>query len=336
MIFYRLLLLCIFSVLQEKSVSLVIFQTREGQNATIMWRFSTSGKKYFCRDECRGTTALVETDNVSAKRGRHSIKFEEGNLYAFIVNLNVADSGHYRIGVGSPQLANSYSDFQIRVLQAQPGGRLADGPLVHIHTGLSGGTVVVICPFLVSGSVKFFCKGNCLDGHILIRTTEDAALVGRYGVDFRKDAFMKAFLLVVTISQLDKWDSGRYSCGLGQSLRSASIQEFDVSVTDGPSLKPSSEFELTKYPSKETQKVLVWPLILCSVLVLLLAAVVLLLFYKWKTIANSRNQRFELHTREYAREDAAYQSIRDVGRDLDHTYCTLKQAQHTQYENSAC
>lgn len=35
---------------------------------------------------------------------------------------------------------------------------------------------------------------------------------------------------------------------------------------------------------------------------------------------------FQFHSRENAREDAAYQSIRDVGRDLDHTYCPLKQA----------
>ncbi|XP_077371548.1 polymeric immunoglobulin receptor-like [Festucalex cinctus] len=324
----------VFSALEESSVGLVTFRATEGQNATIWWRFSTSGKKYFCKDNCKGTDALVETYAASAERGRHSINYDKGNLYAFIVNLNMADSGRYRIGVGSPQLPNSYSDFQIQVLQA--GGHPADSPIGRIFTEPSGGTLQVVCPFRVSRSVKFFCKGNCLDGHILVRTAEDAAQVGRYSLDFKEEAAMAMVFLRVTITQLDQPDSGRYSCALGPSLRLASIQEFDVSVTEGPTHNSSFKLEGKKYPSEKTATVLVWPLILCGVLVLLLLTVVLLLLYKWKAKATSRDQRFELNSRENAHQDGVYQTVHGRDRDLDHTYCTLKQGQNSPYENNAC
>ncbi|XP_057685700.1 polymeric immunoglobulin receptor-like [Corythoichthys intestinalis] len=336
MSFCCVLLLCIFSAMNEGSVGLVTYRAMEGKTATIMWRFPTSGKKYFCKDDCKDNNTLVETYGVSVEKGRHSIKYKDGNLYALITNLNRADSGRYRIGVGSLQQADSYKDFQIQVLQVQKDGHAANWLHIPVHTEPSGGTLEVTCPFLESQYVKFLCKGHCLDGHILIRTTENTAQVGRYSVNFRKEVSMKLFLLVVTISHLDKSDSGRYSCGLGQSLRSASIQEFDVSVTGGPSLNSTSASEPRMYSPEETETVLVWPLILFGFLVFLFAAIVLLLLIKWKRKANSAGQAIEFNPRENVQEDTVYQSIDSSARVVDQAYCALNPAQHIQHNDYTC
>ncbi|XP_077585000.1 uncharacterized protein LOC144204729 [Stigmatopora nigra] len=335
MSFCCLLLLCILSAMMEVGVGFVTYRATEGQNVTIMWSFSTSGRKYFCKDDCHNNDTLVETYGVSAKKGRHSIKYEDGYLYAFITKLQLADSRRYRIGVGSLQHAESHKDFQIQVLRVQQNGNAPNGMPVVIHTEPSGGTLEVNCPFVASKSVKFFCKGHCLDGNILIRTTEDVSQVGRYRVNVRKEASMKLFLLVVSISNLEASDAGRYSCGLGQSLRSASIQEFDVIVSAGPSLDSRSASEPHTYSPEETTKVLVWPLIFCGVLIFILAAVVLLLLIKWKRKAKTSGQNNQFYSRENV-QDAAYQNIHDSDQVEGHTYCSLNPVKHSEPNDYAC
>ncbi|XP_054639074.1 uncharacterized protein LOC129185707 isoform X2 [Dunckerocampus dactyliophorus] len=336
----HLLVLCIFSALTNTSGGLVIFQRTEGRNFTILWQFLTSGTKYFCKNECKDTDTLVQTNDINSHDGRHSIKYEHtppagGTLYVTILNLNMADSGRYRMGVGLPEHPESYRDFEIRVLPAQQYGSSVPRPEVHIHTGPAGGTLEIQCPFHVSRSTKFLCKGNCLDGHILLRTTENSARVGRYGVDFRQEASIKTYLLVVTIAQLDKSDSGRYTCALGPSLRSAYMQEFDVSVTDDLPLNRKVESEGRTDSSENRPTVLVWPLVLAGVLVLLMIAAGLLLLHKHKRKPNSDGPRCEFSAQNPQEEDT-YESIQDCGaRAPDHSYCTLRPAQHMRcYSNT--
>nr|XP_057940207.1 uncharacterized protein LOC131136892 [Doryrhamphus excisus] len=336
----HLLVVCIFSALTNTSAGLVIFQRTEGKNFTILWQFLTSGTKYFCKNQCKDTDILVQTTGVSSHNDRHSIKYEHtppvgGTLYATILNLNTADSGRYRMGVGLPELPESYRDFEIRVLPEQQYRSSVPSPEVHIHTGPAGGTLEIQCPFHASWSTKFFCKGNCLDGHILLRTTENSACVDRYCVDFRPEPLMKMYLLVVTISQLDKSDSGRYTCAVGSSLRSAYIQEFDVSVSDGLPLDGKVESEGRRESSENRPTVLVWPLVLAGALVLLMIGAVLLFLYKHKRKPNSDGPRCEFSTQNAQQEDT-YESIQDCGtRALDHSYCTLKPAQHMRcYSNT--
>ncbi|XP_039655995.1 putative protein TPRXL isoform X3 [Perca fluviatilis] len=108
-------------------------------------------------------------------------------------------------------------------------------------TGTEGGNITVGCSFTFSGKRRIFCKDECKDGDILIETEEETAQRGRYGIEY-KNSIMSATVLYVSITKLNKSDSGRYKCRLDRSLFPASDQEIEIRVTDAPTspLRPSS------------------------------------------------------------------------------------------------
>ncbi|KAI9515699.1 hypothetical protein NQZ68_023351 [Dissostichus eleginoides] len=74
---------------------------------------------------------------------------------------------------------------------------------------------------------KVFCKEPCQQEDILIETTDATAQRGRYSSDYKDGVFL------VTITQLNKSDSGRYGCGAGPSLKQAVYRDIEIIVVDG-------------------------------------------------------------------------------------------------------
>ena len=88
------------------------------------------------------------------------------------------------------------------------------------------------CHLTSSGSTKFFCKGECKEEDILIKTDDVTAQSGRYSIRY-EDGSSGRRTVTVTITQLTKSDSGRYRCGLGGSSAPDAYTDFDITVTDG-------------------------------------------------------------------------------------------------------
>ncbi|XP_026223988.1 polymeric immunoglobulin receptor-like isoform X4 [Anabas testudineus] len=222
---HHVLLFCFLSALWDGSTSNIIHQKKEGTQFRIQWKFSSSGSmKFFCRRECKGEDVLIKTPENTAQTDRYSTEFKNsstggGQLTVSITNLNRSDSGRYRFGLGSSLVPDSYRDFEIKVLDAQE-------EEFNIHTRDEGGNISVVCKFSFSKSRKFFCRNDCKEGNVLIETTEDRDQRGRYSLYY--NASVSRPVLRVTIAELEKSDSGRYTCGLGESLSSASLQRFET------------------------------------------------------------------------------------------------------------
>ncbi|KAF3860955.1 hypothetical protein F7725_001210, partial [Dissostichus mawsoni] len=76
---------------------------------------------------------------------------------------------------------------------------------VTVYSGTEGENVRVECSFPSYRIRKFFCKEPCEQEDILIETTDATAQRGRYRIDYKDGGFF------VTITQLNKSDSGRYA-----------------------------------------------------------------------------------------------------------------------------
>ncbi|KAK9515215.1 hypothetical protein VZT92_025879 [Zoarces viviparus] len=105
----------------------IIGRTRtEGGNITVQCDFNYSGrKKIFCKQPCEERDILIETEDVTAQRGRYSISYEEGAfparytvLYVSITKLTKSDEGKYRCGLHRSFISSSYQDIEIRVEEA--------------------------------------------------------------------------------------------------------------------------------------------------------------------------------------------------------------------------
>lgn len=77
-------------------------------------------------------------------------------------------------------------------------------------TGNEGQGITVRCHFSISGSRKFFCKGNCNPGNVLIETSEEKAQKGKFSIEY--GGTVSYPVLFVTIKPLTKSDAGRYKC----------------------------------------------------------------------------------------------------------------------------
>uniref|UniRef100_A0A8P4KIG2 Immunoglobulin domain-containing protein n=1 Tax=Dicentrarchus labrax TaxID=13489 RepID=A0A8P4KIG2_DICLA len=103
---------------------------------------------------------------------------------------------------------------------------------LNLYTGAVGGSGTLECTLRLSGSNKFFCKKECKAEDILIKTDGVRAHSGRYSIKYRNDSPERG-ILSVTITNLTKSDSGRYRCGLGQTLVPGSYRDFEIRVSDG-------------------------------------------------------------------------------------------------------
>ncbi|XP_075953222.1 uncharacterized protein LOC142955809 isoform X2 [Anarhichas minor] len=104
----------------------IISTGTEGGNITVACTFTFSGrKKIFCKQPCEEGDILIETEDVTAQRGRYSITYTEGAfpvrstvLYVSITKLTKSDTGKYRCGLHRSLPLPSYQDIEIRVEEA--------------------------------------------------------------------------------------------------------------------------------------------------------------------------------------------------------------------------
>ncbi|XP_028264916.1 uncharacterized protein LOC114438063 isoform X5 [Parambassis ranga] len=127
--------------------------------------------------------------------------------------------------------------FLLAALQDGNTGRVS----AKVHTGQEGGNITVGCDFTFSGKRRLFCKGRCEEGNILIDTREDTAQRDRYSVQYKENSVLSSDVLYVSITKLQKSDSGQYSCGLGRTVLPDSYHDFEIVVTEAPTTsEPSS------------------------------------------------------------------------------------------------
>ncbi|KAK2850847.1 hypothetical protein Q5P01_007123 [Channa striata] len=107
--------------------------------------------------------------------------------------------------------------------------------LVHarmsIFTGPKGGNGTVQCPLSSAGSWKFFCKDECREKGILLKTADVRARNGRYSLKYKRESSGTMFL-TVTITKLIPSDTGRYRFGVGPSSGPNSSCDFEARVSD--------------------------------------------------------------------------------------------------------
>ncbi|XP_024865535.1 uncharacterized protein LOC108245779 isoform X2 [Kryptolebias marmoratus] len=204
-----------------------------GSSLTVGCSFKFSGqRKSFCRGECEGDKILVETDGDRGQRGRCRIGYREGRfpvsstfVYVTIEQLTRSDSGQYRCYLDR-FLKDGFIDFRVTVIDA-----LLDGDKVHPISKPAGSSLTVGCSFSRSERIKSFCRGECLTD--LVWTAGDRPERDRYRIEETEG------VLLVTIEQLTRSDSGRYRCYQDRKTKN-SFREFEVSVTDASSSSASS------------------------------------------------------------------------------------------------
>ncbi|XP_042265578.1 uncharacterized protein LOC121896023 [Thunnus maccoyii] len=236
-------------------------------------------RKFFCKNEYKKEEdILVETEENRAQNGRYSIEYREGSvfgLYVTITQLKKSDTGWYRCGYGrasSPDSSYTFSIFVVDVPSAStprttqslisssgsftPSSSfpetteqftaLQDGNTglvnaIDLFAGAEGGSGSLSCHLTSSGSTKFFCKGECKEEDILIKTDGVTAQSGRYSIRY-EDGSSGRRIVTVYITQLTKSDSGRYRYGLGGSSVPDSYCDFDLIVTDAATLDDNTRF----------------------------------------------------------------------------------------------
>ncbi|XP_062283199.1 uncharacterized protein LOC133987773 [Scomber scombrus] len=327
-------------------------------------------RKFFCKDECKKEEDnLVETKGNKAEIDRYSIKYtkvSEYGLYVTITQLKKSDSGWYKCGYRRPSSTDSSYSFPIFVIDAptteEPNWTLRPFPTsvpsastpattqslisssgsftpsssfpetTEQSAETEGGNVTRVCNAAVHGSMKFFCKDECKkEEDILVETAENTALNGRYSIKYIEGSGM-----YVTITQLEKSDTGRYKCGYGRALSPDSFDWFPIIVVDAV-----SGVSLPSY---------FWPLVASMSLIIVMVAVVLLFVYKLMTRRNSglntretsdsRNMELSVVYVHYENrppvhyknrppvsmsEDPVYQSLDAAGMDPDQTYSALRE-----------
>lgn len=81
--------------------------------------------------------------------------------------------------------------------------------------------------------MKLFCKGDCKDGVVLVATAGVEAQSGRFRMEYKSMPQASMTPVSVSITNLTKSDSGKYSCTSEGTLAGAETQTFVVKVVDG-------------------------------------------------------------------------------------------------------
>ncbi|XP_015255179.1 PREDICTED: uncharacterized protein LOC107100978 [Cyprinodon variegatus] len=92
-----------------------------------------------------------------------------------------------------------------------------------------------------------FCRETCEGSNLLVKTSSDSAQEGRYRTQYVKEASKTFSVLSVSITELTWSDSGRYRCGLDDSLSSASYLDFRLVIVDAL-LDGNADHHLYKEP----------------------------------------------------------------------------------------
>ncbi|XP_063319803.1 uncharacterized protein LOC134618367 [Pelmatolapia mariae] len=212
-----------------------------------------------------------------------------------------------------------------------------------MHTGVEGGNITVKCSFYIFGKWKLLCKNQCERGNILIGTTDLVAQNGRYFIKYEEEEFpTRHAVLYVSITQLEKSDSGLYRCYLDRNLDPYLFDSFQLTVTEAstPTLglqSLSTSTTITKQPEITfVNSGFLWPVVIAVVMVVLVLFVVVQLICKKKTtdsclnkqkIVNYKKSEIVLYENllTLPPEESVYQSLDPASRDEDQVYLTLKQ-----------
>ncbi|XP_060914331.1 polymeric immunoglobulin receptor-like [Labrus mixtus] len=103
---------------------------------------------------------------------------------------------------------------------------------VTFYIVLEGENVEVGCSTSSASTRKFFCREECSLKDIIIETPRVSAQEGRFSIEWKQRPQTRSGDVSVKVSQLTKSDSGRYRCGLGSSLSSASYTDIEIIVVD--------------------------------------------------------------------------------------------------------
>ncbi|XP_040007865.1 polymeric immunoglobulin receptor-like isoform X4 [Xiphias gladius] len=224
-----------------------IYTGAEGGNGTLNCYLTLPGsRKFLCKGECKGENILIKTDDVRANNGRFSLEYrnksaERGIVSVTFTHLTKTDSGWYRCGLGTSLVPDSYTDFDIRVSDAEPLGKSG-----FLRTDTEGENVTYPCMHADKRSRMFFCKGECTkEEDILIETDQTRAQNGRYGLKYQERS---VFGLYLTITRVAKSDTGRYRCGYGRALSPESYYVFSIVIVDAPT-KPTKGQPATTAPT---------------------------------------------------------------------------------------
>ncbi|CAI5648863.1 unnamed protein product [Oreochromis niloticus] len=299
-----------------------------GGNLTAGFSFPAGTWKMLCRGECKGGNILINTTDDKNQSHRYSTEYaiveSAPTLSVNITQLIMSDAGQYSCGVGGSPSSVSYKQFEVVVAEALPDG---DDPaqLKHFYKE-TGSSLTVGCYFNQSGGQKFFCRGECGEGEVLLQTDDEDASKDRYRIVYRgtsDETYRGGGIVYVTITQLTESDSGQYRCSLNPSSGQGSFRLFEINVTDvvqsafSPSLTSSVTTEQPEKTSEDdlpsvglTVAVII---IIIIIIVIILLSVSVLIFCK-KRSAKPKNPRVET---EYAAvtktNNAVYEEIRDEG-----------------------
>lgn len=256
---HHVLFFCFLSALQDGNTGLVnainLFAGAEGGNGSIICSLTSSGSTmFFCKGKCKEEDILIKTDGVRAQSDRYSITYKDGSsgrrtVTVTFTQLTKSDSGRYRCGLGGSSVPDSYSDFELTVIDAATLGENTR----FLFVGTVGTNFTKGCLNTVNGSRKFFCKDECKkEKDILVETEGNRAQNGRYSIEYREGS---VFGLYVTITQLKKSDTGRYRCGYSRASSPDSSNTFLIFVVDAPTTsKPNRTLRPfpTSVPSAST------------------------------------------------------------------------------------
>ncbi|XP_034534791.1 polymeric immunoglobulin receptor-like isoform X1 [Notolabrus celidotus] len=353
-------LICFFFLsLQDGNIGFISAQTYyhtvpEGGQAELECPSSSaSSRKFFCTETCKQEDILIDTEEVSAQSGRYSIgprkgQTSSGDVFVNISNVTKSDSGRYRCGVGRFLSSATYVKTEIIVVDALLN---EDRRETHTLYAKNGGNIKVACFFsslFFTVRRAFLCRGEeCFV--LTTKTDDDTGQSGRHTIRYVK--FNTGASVYVSISQLNRSDSGRYRCGLERSGFLDLDREFKVNVTDeSPTAEPNSvtstsvptnehaaSTESTEQSGTSTTDILLYAG-LTGVALVVLFSLALLIFCRrkfWKPKGrgdrdslNMEIPTYENHPSVSAPEDSIYQSLDTATRDQDQTYSTLRHKTH--------
>ncbi|XP_035769229.1 uncharacterized protein LOC118455198 [Neolamprologus brichardi] len=231
-------------------------------------------------------------------------------VYVSITQLNKSDSGWYRCTLDR---SLQPCDFKIFVKEDLQDGNtgLANAETL-VYEGVEGGNITVECKFYLLGSKTLFCKDECEKGNVLIETADYTAQSGRYSIKYERNYFSKD-IVYVSITQLNKSDSGWYRCRLDRTLQPCDFQLVITGASttttttthfSSGSFTPSSASPET--PSSGSDKLLY--MILTLVLMIIILSATLLICYKNRKAIKPKGPPVET---EYANITRAKQEIRE-------------------------
>ncbi|KAJ0022555.1 hypothetical protein NQD34_010045, partial [Periophthalmus magnuspinnatus] len=97
-----------------------------------------------------------------------------------------------------------------------------------------GGNITVGCSFNLDGHTKIFCKNDCEENDILVKTSENEheKCEGRYCIKYEYKGLLSRYIMYVNITSVTRADEGQYQCVVERYFVKDGIQTFRIKVTE--------------------------------------------------------------------------------------------------------